>query len=74
MSPDQEKVARSLKRALVKVRDADLRLLVYDGSVHVCPSDVQPQDQGGHNAFEILETYGRDCTPIGLNADGGAGV
>jgi len=75
MTPDQEKAARSLRGALRKVRDAGLSLYVYDGSVSVCPTDtVNPQMNGGGDCFDIIADHGEDCTPIGLNADGGAGT
>ncbi|TPK14119.1 hypothetical protein [Mesorhizobium sp. B2-5-11] len=74
MNSAQKKAATTLKRALSKVRDAGLRMCVYDGSVFVCPSDIDVQGSGESNAFNVLNDHGEDVTPTGLRADGGAGV
>lgn len=73
MTSEQEKATKSLERALKKVRDADLKLLVLTGSVYVCPIEINTQENGGADCFEILERHGAECTPNGLWADGGAG-
>lgn len=72
MTIKQDKAAMSLRRALAKVADAGLQLLVYDGSVCVCPTEGDPQS--AENPFEWLRVNGAYCNPPGLKADGGAGV
>ncbi len=74
MNAKQEKAARYLKGALVRVRDAHLMLRVYDGSVWVCPDDVRLNQTSEENVFDALEAEGVEVGPPDLNADGGAGV
>lgn len=74
MNPLQEKAARALRRALEKIRDANLRLLVYDGSVFVCPTAIDVQGNGKSDPWEVLAEHGSDVSPVGLFADGGAGI
>lgn len=73
MNDKQKRAAASLKTALKKVLAANLRLLAYDGSVFVCPEelDVQGDPRG---VFESLEEDGELVSPPELYADGGAGV
>ena len=71
MKTKQESAASSLHRALEKVRDADMKLIVYSGSVFAVPNDVDPQSHD--DAIEACRTLGIEVTPIGLEADGGAG-
>lgn len=72
MTPDQVRVPTNFKRSLGKLVRNNLRLLVYDGAVFVCPSDFDPQ--GSDYVFDALNEHGFDCSVEGLNADGGAGV
>ena len=74
MDAKQQTAAKSLKRALGKVRDAGLTLRVYDGGVWVCPEDVDlwPNGDAG-DPIGILNEHGVSVAPPGLNADGGAG-
>ena len=74
MTGAQKKAAASLRLALTKVRDAKLRLLVYDSSVFVCPKDINVQSSGAYGAFNVLNDHGENVTPTGLYAEGGAGV
>ena len=75
MTPEQIAAARSVRMALKKVRDANLRLLTFDGQVYVFPADVDLWPDGDEgNVFETLGAFGEEVSPIGLSADGGAGV
>jgi hypothetical protein len=70
-----EQAANSLRRALVKVAKAQLKLRVFDGRVYVAPDYVELWPNGDHGSpIDILDAQGWDVTPAGLDADGGAGV
>lgn len=70
-----EKAAESLRRALVRVAKAQLKLRVFDGSVYVVPDYVELWPNGSEgDVIAILEAQGWNVTPAGLDADGGAGV
>lgn len=68
MNKKQIAAATQLKRALAKVRDAELSLRVYDGAVYVVP-----EDKLGVDAYDACLSYGEHINVVGLNADGGAG-
>lgn len=75
MDEKQKAAAKSVKTALKKVAKAELRFLVYDGSVWVVPLDVElwPNGPDG-NVMEILYEFGQEVGSTNLYADGGAGV
>jgi hypothetical protein len=74
MTAAQEKAARSLKAALKKVRDAGLKLRVFEGAVYVFPLGF---DEGAYGRVsehaDHWEKGGIECKPEGLDVDGGTG-
>lgn len=69
MNKEQVAAAAALGRALRKVRDAELTLRVYDGTVYVAPLDTL-----GDDGYEACLEHGERIDVAGLNADGGAGT
>lgn len=65
MNRYQFRAARDLSEALRKVRDAGLSLYVHDGTVYVCPSDIDFQDS--KNPIQKLEKNSLVCTPADLH-------
>ena len=71
MNSAQEKAALSLTAALKKIVSADLSLYVFEATVYVVPSDIDPHSHS--STIEACDIFGENVTPAGLRADGGAG-